>query len=563
MKIFPLLWALCFLFGGNALHAGSATWKAHPRTNNWNSAANWRPRTIPNGPSDIATFAASDTADVSLNTETEVDGIVFSQGASAFTITSGAAALHFSGAGISNDSGVTQNFVANLRYSEGLIFHNLATAGAQTVFTAENLSLIVFNDETTAGSGTFIIEGNPEFMDGASGLIFYDASSAANGTFTNGGGTGYDAEGGATGFAGHSTAANGTFINMPGTTFPTYVSSTSFTGHSTAGESVIINKGGVLDRGVGGYTQFVGPAMAANATIVCDGGQVTGAYPGAVAFVGTASAGSATLIANGGVTDGANILFEDTSDGGQSRVKLFGNGALNLDFYDSAALTIGSLEGDGLVLLDVHSLTIGTNNLSTLFSGVIQDSGGVTKTGTGTLTLSGANTYTGGTAIDGGFLRVDNRTGSGAGTGGVQVNSGTLGGGGIIAGAATVGSGSGSGASLAPGTGATTLTLQSSLTFNADATYLWRVTTTSAKADKVIANGVTIESGAQFDAIPKGNAQLTVGTTFIAISNTAATSISGTFSNLPYGSTLIAGRNKFQVDYQGGDGNDLTLTVVP
>ncbi len=47
------------------------------------------------------------------------------------------------------------------------------------------------------------------------------------------------------------------------------------------------------------------------------------------------------------------------------------------------------------------------------------------------------------------------------------------------------------------------------------------------------------------------------------ISNTAATPISGTFANLADGSTLTAGHNKFQVSYSGGDGNDLTLTVVP
>ena len=43
----------------------------------------------------------------------------------------------------------------------------------------------------------------------------------------------------------------------------------------------------------------------------------------------------------------------------------------------------------------------------------------------------------------------------------------------------------------------------------------------------------------------------------------SATAIAGEFANLADGSTFVLARNKFQVDYQGGDGNDLTLTVVP
>jgi hypothetical protein len=50
---------------------------------------------------------------------------------------------------------------------------------------------------------------------------------------------------------------------------------------------------------------------------------------------------------------------------------------------------------------------------------------------------------------------------------------------------------------------------------------------------------------------------------FTVIDNTAAVPISGSFSNLPDEGTIMAGNNTFQADYQGGDGNDLILTVVP
>src|SRR6266851_5107194 len=82
-------------------------------------------------------------------------------------------------------------------------------------------------------------------------------------------------------------------------------------------------------------------------------------------------------------------------------------------------------------------------------------------------------------------------------------------------------------------------------------------------ADKVVANGVTINNGAQFSPSDLDSAVLPIGTVFTAVDNTAATSIAGTFANLADGSTFTAGSNVFQANYEGGDGNDLTLTVVP
>src|SRR5881397_2407016 len=67
--------------------AGSATWKASPTTGDWNTAGNWTPATVPNGPTNTATFASSNKTGVSISALTEVNGIVFNAGASAFTIT--------------------------------------------------------------------------------------------------------------------------------------------------------------------------------------------------------------------------------------------------------------------------------------------------------------------------------------------------------------------------------------------------------------------------------------------------------------------------------------------
>jgi autotransporter-associated beta strand protein len=153
-------------------------------------------------------------------------------------------------------------------------------------------------------------------------------------------------------------------------------------------------------------------------------------------------------------------------------------------------------------------------SFSTTFSGVIQDSGSLTKTGTGTLTLTGANTYTGLTTVSAGALKASNRNGSATGTGPVNVNAGTLGGKGTITGPTTIGTGSGAGAFLAASIGKkkpATLTIQSLLTFNSDSTYTWALSAKYAAADQVVANGVTIQSGAQFDLSAVGNKKLQRG----------------------------------------------------
>ncbi|MDQ3413948.1 MAG: hypothetical protein M3480_03075 [Verrucomicrobiota bacterium] len=78
-----------------------------------------------------------------------------------------------------------------------------------------------------------------------------------------------------------------------------------------------------------------------------------------------------------------------------------------------------------------------------------------------------------------------------------------------------------------------------------------------------MANGVTINSGAMINLSGTIQGPLTQGTSLTLIKNTAATPISGTFSNLPDGGIVIVNGNNLQADYSGGDGNDLTLTVVP
>ncbi len=57
--IVGILPAFILMFSIQTSQAGSVTRKATPATGDWNHAANWTSATIPNGPSDTATFASS------------------------------------------------------------------------------------------------------------------------------------------------------------------------------------------------------------------------------------------------------------------------------------------------------------------------------------------------------------------------------------------------------------------------------------------------------------------------------------------------------------------------
>ncbi|MBY5569586.1 autotransporter domain-containing protein [Rhizobium leguminosarum] len=93
--------------------------------------------------------------------------------------------------------------------------------------------------------------------------------------------------------------------------------------------------------------------------------------------------------------DGGNV-FEDSTNLGL-------DGALRINKSE----TIGSLTGAGTVDVANNAiLSVGADNSSTTFNGVMSGQGGLTKTGTGTFTLSDRQTYTGATTVSAGTLRL-------------------------------------------------------------------------------------------------------------------------------------------------------------
>jgi len=508
---------------GTVSYASSGTWVANPVNNDWNNPANWSSNSVPGG-TDTATFDVSNTTNIIVSAGGTGGGIVFRSGADPYQITAPSGQFLVLQGEVSNEGTTRQDFVAaaDACGSSGALQFQLGSTilGGSVVLTAQA----------------------PLVAAGSSPVIFFiSTGSAGNSTIINQGGI-------VTGGSGGLTA-----VQQMG----------------TLGAANVTNEAGTVNGASGGVTAFdFGFCDAGSAIITSKGAAVSDASGGSTLFQFSADAASSTLIAEGGSNGGGGglIQFEDSSKGGTARAEVFGNGTLTTANHNSTPVTIGSLEGDGQVFIP-RSLIIGSNNLSTTFAGTIQDSAPLSKIGSGTLTLSGANTYTGTTTVSAGALVVSNTSGSGTGTGAVLVNAGTLGGSGIIAGAITIGTGSGTGAFLAPAFGSNkqvTLTLQSSLTLQADATYTYtfKAKRNQSRTDLVIANGVAI-NGATIVLQGTTQGRLKRGTMLTVINNTSAGPISGVFSNLADGGIVNVNGNNLQAAYSGGDGNDLTLTVVP
>ncbi len=217
--------------------------------------------------------------------------------------------------------------------------------------------------------------------------------------------------------------------------------------------TVTVDAGATLDidesESIGG--------LAGDGTLSLDADLLVGLNNASTTFDGTI-VGSATL-----TKAGSGVLALHSDGSGHSGDIVVGSSAtleIGLgDVSDTTTVTLnaganlvvqgpetmGGVEGSGNISLDA-SLDVGSNGASTTVSGSIGGTGSLTKSGAGTLTLTGNNTYAGDTFVDAGVLITDSGTG-GTGSGTVQVAaSATLAGAGSVAGDVDV-----DGGTLSPG----------------------------------------------------------------------------------------------------------------
>jgi hypothetical protein len=158
----------------------------------------------------------------------------------------------------------------------------------------------------------------------------------------------------------------------------------------------ISNHNNVLQTFVAGDRSqiiFNNTSTAGHASIGSGGG-IMGDFGSQIIFNDSSTAEGAILGAGGGCYGaGGGIVFNDTSTGGTAQVRVFRGCSLNspLGYLSinghQGDMTIGSIEGDGVISVGANDLTVGTNNMNTVFSGFIGGSGSLAKVGNGVLTL--------------------------------------------------------------------------------------------------------------------------------------------------------------------------------
>lgn len=278
------------------------------------------------------------------------------------------------------------------------------------------------------------------------GLVYVrNSNTFTGGTYLNGGtilaanasafGTGtLNMSGGSMGTTTALTIANA--INVVGT---------NTIGHPAQGGNNITLSGALTGNGL--LKNFVGTGGGSSSVFFT--GSLSG-FTGTIDYTdnGAANAQWWRVGANGSTVDlsNASIVLHVGNVSNTVASKNFGFA----DNISGATLKVGSLSGDGVFQSSFNNagpntLEVGALSTNSNFSGVLSGAAAGTnlalaKVGTGTLTLSGANTYTGATAVNAGTLAINGN--HSAATGAITVASNaTLGGMGNLGGSVTISAG--------------------------------------------------------------------------------------------------------------------------
>lgn len=286
---------------------------------------------------------------------------------------------------------------------------NGATSGALSAGVVTNNGGLIFNRSDVITPNNQIIGTGSVSQIGSGTVIFTSTNTYSGGTSITAGSTLQMGNGGTTGQLGTGAISNNGSIVVNRSDLSAVIGG-------------VISGTGTLTQAGAGRVSLNSANSYTGATIITGGTLFTAtlANGGSNSNIGASTNAAANLVLDGGKLQygGANTstdrLFSVGTGGGTFDL------SATINFTNTGSMGFNGQSG-------ARTLTFGTNVVgATILAAIVGDSGGatsLTKTGTGTLALTGQNTYSGTTTISAGTLQLG--TGGALGTGNI-VNNGTL-----------------------------------------------------------------------------------------------------------------------------------------
>jgi fibronectin-binding autotransporter adhesin len=321
------------------------------------------------------------------------------------TLRAGAAAVF--GTGVMNvQTGATldlNNFAQSLGSLIGGPASNVILGSAALTVGANNTDAIFqgvisgAGSVTKVGTATWTLSGANNYGGGTtvSGGALVGSTASLQGNIVNDATVSFDQvfTGTYTGNmigSGSLTKSGTGSVTLTGTN--TYSGGTTVSGGRLIGSSSSL-QGDILNNAAVTFDQ---PVAGAYTGVMSGTGSLTKAGAGALTLFGSNTYTGATIVSAGTLRAGTAAVFSPPT-----QVSVAGGAVLDLNSFNH---TVGAVDGAGNISLGSAILTTGGANTNTVFGGTISGTGSLVKQGTGSLSLTGPNTYSGGTVVSGGLL---------------------------------------------------------------------------------------------------------------------------------------------------------------
>ena len=262
---------------------------------------------------------------------------------------------------------------------------NISRTGTYSGTLTMTEGTLTLNASNAIGTGNLVLNGGTLAVNAAQGL--------GTGSITVAGGT--------------TTLNNsGGLSALTGDNAFTFQGSAATFQVNGGGNTLNLGAGNVSVSGFNNLNAYNG-GMQFDGVVSGDSGATLNWYGGGSLVLGGANTFAGNFVANANngslVLSNANALQSATLVKGTNQALVFALPGAN-------TYNLGGLAGDGdIALTNGNSLAINLAGASS-YAGVLSGNGGLTKTGPGTLSLSGSNDYTGTTAVLSGILRVEKST---------------------------------------------------------------------------------------------------------------------------------------------------------